>query len=131
MTINAQIADHIAEKQTYGDAVCQKICQVITKLGFPTTVHLNLPVFTAAEFTLVTDPYTQSKDLVGYWYAENKMRIGQIRFNGDGSFYAEFDIVQPHPSKKQWFVEAINAWGKQDNIKAEAKLLEIPQEAPV
>jgi hypothetical protein len=131
MTINAPIAEHIVEKQAYGDAVCQKICQIITKLGFPATASLNLPVFSAAEFTLVTDPYTQSRDLVGYWYAENKMRIGQIRFNGDGSFYAEFDIVQAHPSKKHLFVEAINAWGKQDNIKAEAKLLELPQETLV
>jgi hypothetical protein len=53
--------------------------------------------------------------------------IGQIQFNSDGSFYAEYDVVQPHPSKKQFFVEAINAWGHENNIKTEAKLLELPQ----
>jgi hypothetical protein len=96
-------------------------------LGFSVQTQLSLPDFDSAEFSLVTDPFTQTQDLVGYWYSAGKQRIGQIKFHGDGSFYAEYDVVQPHPTKKQWFVEAINAWGQQDNIKTEAKLLDIPQ----
>ncbi|MGD0959598.1 MAG: hypothetical protein ABSB19_07310 [Methylomonas sp.] len=125
--MNGSIEQNIEIKQAYGDAVCLKIAQTIAKLAFPASVNLKLPVFKEAEFTLVTDPFTQTQELVGYWYDANKMRIGQIRFNSDESFYAEFDVVQPHPSKKRFFVEAINAWGKPDNIKAEAKLLELPQ----
>ena len=64
---------------------------------------------------------------MGYWYNDKKQRVGQIQFNSDGSFYAEYDVVQPHPSKKQFFVEAIIAWGRDDNIKTEAKLLELPK----
>jgi hypothetical protein len=130
MTDNNEISLQIAEKQEFGDAICQKIAQTIVKLGFSEPLTLKLPVFNEAEFSLVTDPFTQSRDLVGYWYSEHKMRIGQIRFNGEGSFYAEFDVVQNHPKKQNCFVEAINAWGKPDNIKAEAKLLDIPQEQP-
>lgn len=121
------IAQHIAAKRDFGMTVCQRIAENIAKLGFALQTNINLPNFDTAEFSLVTDPFTQSQDLVGYWYSAGKQRIGQIKFHGDGSFYAEYDVVQPHPSKKRYFVEAINAWGQQDNIKTEAKLLDIPE----
>ncbi|WP_446810097.1 hypothetical protein ACH50O_00400 [Methylomonas sp. 2BW1-5-20] len=126
MTANS-ISEHVEAKRVFGRAVCQRISENIARLGFSVQTQLSLPDFDSAEFSLVTDPFTQTQDLVGYWYSAGKQRIGQIKFHGDGSFYAEYDVVQPHPSKKQWFVEAINAWGQQDNIKTEAKLLDIPQ----
>lgn len=121
------IEQAIEARRAFGKAVCQRITENIARLGFPLQTRINPPDFDAAEFSLITDPFTQSQDLVGYWYDAGKQRIGQIKFHGDGSFYAEYDVVQPHPSKKRWFVEAINAWGRQDNIKTEAKLLNIPQ----
>lgn len=121
------LIEHVDARRAFGKAVCQRISENIARLGFSVQTQLSLPNFDAAEFSLVTDPFTQSQDLVGYWYGAGKQRIGQIKFHGDGSFYAEYDVVQPHPSKKQWFVEAINAWGQQDNIKTEAKLLDVPQ----
>lgn len=117
----------IEDKRAFGKAVCQRIAENIVKLGFPLQTRLNLPDFDAARFNLVIDPFTQNQDLIGYWYNADQQRIGQIQFHDDGSFYAEYDVVQPHPTKKHWFVEAINAWGRQDNIKTEAKLLDIPQ----
>ncbi|MEQ1531096.1 MAG: hypothetical protein ABL925_17410 [Methylococcales bacterium] len=121
------ISEHIAAKRAFGTSICQSISEKIAKLGFPLQTNINLPKFDDAKFNLQTDPFTQNQDLVGYWYDAGQQRIGQIKFHGDGSFYAEYDVVQPHPSKKQWFVEGINAWGREDNIKIEAKLLEIPQ----
>lgn len=127
MTVDSEIAQHIEAKRAYGQAVCDSIARSISRLGFPENIVIKLPLFSEAEFSLLTDPYTQTKDLVGFWYDANKQRIGQIKFNCEGGFYAEFDVVQPHPRKKGLFVEAINAWGKQDDIRAEAKLLDIPQ----
>ena len=124
--MTSTIEEHVAAKREFGNVICQRISENIVKLGFSLTTDIMLPVYEAAEFSLVTDPYTQNQDLVGFWYDGGKQRIGQIKFHGDGSFFAEFDVVKPHPSKKQFFVEAINAWGKQDNIKTEAKLLDIP-----
>jgi hypothetical protein len=123
---NEDIDQQIQARREFGKLVCQRITENIAKLGFPLQTRIDPPNFDAAQFSLILDPFTQSLDLVGYWYNAGKQRIGQIKFHGDGSFYAEYDVVQPHPSKKQWFVEAINAWGKQDNIKTEAKLLDIP-----
>lgn len=121
------LEQHIAAKREFGMTVCRRIAGNIAKLGFTAPPAISPPDFDSAEFSLVTDPFTQSQDLVGYWYNPNKQRIGQIKFHGDGSFYAEYDVVRPHPSKKQYFVEAINAWGQRDNIKTEAKLLDIPE----
>jgi hypothetical protein len=125
--MSADIRDHIEAKRVFGNAVCRLIAENIARLGFPLQTRIELPNFDAAEFCLVTDPYTQSEDLVGFWYNSRQQRIGQIKFHGDGSFYAEYDVVQPHPRKKNYFVEAVNAWGKEDNIKTEAKLLDLPQ----
>jgi len=62
--------------------------------------------------------------LACHWFnATNNQRLGRLQFNSDGSFYAEYDVLKPHPSKRQAFVESVTAWGKADAIKAEAKLL--------
>ncbi|MCQ8102502.1 hypothetical protein NP590_00175 [Methylomonas sp. SURF-2] len=125
--MTAALEQLIAAKRDFGMAVCRRMADNIAKLGFTPASQIATPDFDAAEFSLVTDPFTQSQDLVGYWYNGGKQRVGQIKFHGDGSFYAEYDVVRPHPGKKQYFVEAINAWGQQDNIKTEAKLLDIPE----
>lgn len=121
------LEQHVALRREFGVDVCRRMGENIVKLGFSLQTDIELPKYDAADFCLVTDPYTQSQDLVGYWYNAAKQRIGQIKFHGDGSFYAEYDVVKPHPSKNRYFVEAINAWGQRDNIKTEAKLLDIPQ----
>ncbi|MDD1620058.1 MAG: hypothetical protein LUQ11_01160 [Methylococcaceae bacterium] len=125
--MGANLEQAVEAKRVFGKAVCQRISENIAKLGFSLQSGIKLPDFDAVQFSLVVDPFTQSEDLIGYWYNNAKQRIGQLKFHGDGSFYAEYDVVQPHPSKKHYFVEAINAWGQQDNIKTEAKLLDIPQ----
>jgi hypothetical protein len=75
---------------------------------------------------LIKDPYTGENNLTCYWYdTSKKQRLGRLQFNSDGTFYAEFDVVKPHPGKSKWFVEGVTAWGKAENIKSEAKLLPI------
>lgn len=114
------------QKRSFGEAICRRIIDSLEKFGFANADKLKAPVYDEARFCLVTDPFTQSQDLVGYWYDDRQQRIGQIRFHGDGSFYAEFDVFKPHPVKANFYIEAINAWGNQDNIKIEPKLLPMP-----
>ncbi|MGR9086078.1 MAG: hypothetical protein ACU841_03280 [Gammaproteobacteria bacterium] len=121
------IQHYIEGRRSFGNEICSRMIEQIVKLGFTPQAGIKLPNYDAAQFSLVTDPFTRSRDLVGHWYDGERQRIGQIKFHGDGSFYAEYDIVRPHPGREGIFVEAIDAWGKQDTIKAEAKLLEIPQ----
>jgi len=107
----------------FGTQICQQMVEAIKKIGFAEQDIVNLPEFEQAEFSLIQDPYTADHNLMGSWYDDNKHRLGQIQFNSDGSFYAEYDIVQPHPSKKKWFVEGMSAWGNRGDIRTEAKLL--------
>ncbi|MBK8815816.1 MAG: hypothetical protein IPN42_10080 [Methylococcaceae bacterium] len=127
MTTDNDIKQLSEQKRTFGQAICKKIMENIIKLGFSDPMKIKVPIYSEAAFNVVTDPYTQSQDLVGYWYDAKQQRIGQLRFHGDGSFYAEYDIVLPHPKKARYFVEAINAWGNEQNIKTEPKLLEMPE----
>lgn len=122
----SELQQLIDDRRQLGLEVCRRMTENIVKIGFLSPPAS--PSYDDAQFELTADPYTQSQDLIGYWYKANKQRVGQIRFHGDGSFYAEYDVVQAHPSKPHCFVEAINAWGRDGNIKTEAKLLDMPQD---
>ncbi len=123
MAGQAGIEQHLERCRALGSQVCEEIQKAMTKIGFADGEIEALPEFDTAQFSLIKDPYTMVENLTGFWYDARQQRIGNIQFLSDGSFYAEFDVVKPHPTKNQWFVEAINAWGKPGQIKTEAKLL--------
>ena len=114
-------------KRIIGVKICERLRAEIDKLGFPEGTIIDYPYYHLASFSLIQDPYTGDGNLAGYWCNKRDKRrierIGRLQFNSDGSFYAEYDVVKPHPKKPDWFVEAVTVWGKEDNIKAEARLL--------
>jgi hypothetical protein len=61
--------------------------------------------------------------LIGTWKNAQGQCVGRLVFHCDGSFFAEYDVVQQHPTDRRWFVEAVNAWGKHETIKVEPRLL--------
>jgi len=111
----------------FGLKICQRLQEEIAKLGFSVGAVSHYPVYENASFRLVKDPFTGDFNLAANWYDGKQQRIGSLQFNSDGTCYAEFDVVQPHPKKSRWFVEAVTAWGKMDALKAEAKLLQMPE----
>ncbi len=106
-----------------GNAICVHLAEEIRKLGFPEENLSPFPVYDQAAFTQSKDVYSGQDSLIGTWKNGKGYRVGEIKLNGDGSFYAEFDVALPHPTNARWFVEAVIAWGRDDIIKAEAKLL--------
>jgi len=123
MTTQRLLDNQLQKHKLLGQEICQQMWQAIITLGYQESDVEGIPDFEQAEFKLVKDPYTADQNLAGLWYDKHKQRIGTIQFNSDGSFYAEYDIIRLHPSKKNWFVEAMSAWGSQGQIKTEAKLL--------
>lgn len=121
------LAEQVESKRQFGAGICLKFIEEISKLGFDSGEIQHYPAYDDASFRLVKDPYTGDHNLTGYWYDERQQRIGTLQFNSDGTFYAEYDVVKPHPKKTKWFVEGISGWGKADNIKVEAKLLPMPE----
>ena len=121
-----ELSEHITLNRSFAEAVCERLHAEISKIGFTLADIKQYRHYDDAKFELIKDPYTGEFNLTCYWYNANKMRIGRLQFNSDGTFYAEYDVVKNHPKRAQWFVEGVSAWGKADNIKAEAKLLPIP-----
>lgn len=121
------LQNQINDKRAIGVSICERLRTEINNLGFANDELSDYPYYHTASFILTKDPYTGDFNLTGYWYNKrNKQRIeriGRLQFNSDGSFYAEYDVVKPHPHKADWFVEAVTAWGKDDTIKVEARLL--------
>ena len=121
-----ELSEYITLHRHFAEAICQRMTEEINKQGFPPDDVEHYPNYDEARFDLVKDPYSGMENLTCYWFIKQQ-RIGRLQFNSDGSFYAEYDVVRPHPTKSNWFVEAITAWGQTDNIKAEAKLLPMPK----
>ena len=120
------IQDVIASNTEFGKEICSSLATQAKQAGMDDEMAANIS-FDLLEFTLSRDPFSQKDTLEGRWYGPNKNLIGSILFHAEGSFFAEYDVVQPHPRKKGWFVEAVSAWGNQDSIKSEARLLPMPE----
>lgn len=71
----------------------------------------------------VIDPANGLPGYQGVWRNHLNERVGRLTINSDGSGYAEYDLCVRHPAKPAWFIEAVTAWGREDTIKAEPRLL--------
>jgi len=105
------------------EAVCARLKDEISRLGFTLDQLTETPRFDNARFETSKDPYSGEETVCAYWQNARGYRIGELKFHGDGSFYGEYDVALPHPTDPQWFVEGVTAWGKDQLIKSEAKLL--------
>jgi len=105
-----------------GEKICQKLTDEMLKLGFEQEAQ-SAARWERVKFELVNDPATGQTSLSGVWTNQQGHKVGSIIFHCDGTFYAEYDVVQTHPNDPQWFIEAVNAWGKNDMIKTEPRLL--------
>lgn len=74
-------------------------------------------------FNLLRDDLSDDYSLQGVWNYASGYKQGMLLFHPNGCFYGEYDVVKPHPSKRQWFVEAITVWGDKSSIKSEPKLI--------
>jgi hypothetical protein len=69
------------------------------------------------------DPYSGGLTEILEWRHPAGHSLGSIKIHADGSFFAEYDVAQPHPLDERWFVEGVIAWGKDAVLKSEPKLL--------
>ena len=103
-------------------AIVRQLRDEVMRLGFDSSeVRINQPV--EAEYRLEKDPRNGEYSLIGDWFDDKGIKLGSLLFHPDGSFYVEHDVVKPHPTNKHWFVEGVNAWGKDMHIRSEAILL--------
>ena len=112
---------------TYVDQYQPKIQAILSefeanyqKTGFSGDL---IPDKNEIQYSLVKDDYSGEMSLQGVWNNNAGYKQGMILLHPDGNFFAEYDVVKPHPIKKQWFVEAITVWGKETDIKSEPRLI--------
>lgn len=77
----------------------------------------------ALAFVQVTDPANGRPGYEGVWRNALNERVGKLIINSDGSYFAEYDLCVRHPRKPDWFIEAVTAWGRGDQVRAEPRLL--------
>jgi hypothetical protein len=77
----------------------------------------------ALQFVRVIDPGNQLPGYEGVWRNSRNDRCGALTFNSDNSFFAEYDLFCPHPRDTRWFVESVTAWGREETLRCEVKLI--------
>jgi hypothetical protein len=103
-------------------AVCRALADQVVKLGFaPESIPIGDPG--SASYRLDRDPASGLDSLVGEWRDAKGQKQGGLVFHADGSFFVEYDVIRAHPRDPRWFVEAVNAWGRDSDIRAEPRLL--------
>ena len=104
-----------------GEQVCEALRKQVFDMGLP--LDFIDPDLQRAEYSLSKDPASGEDSLIGIWRDPKGQKQGEILFHADGSFFAEYDVISEHPKKSRWFVEAVTAWGRDNNVKAEPRLL--------
>lgn len=102
------------------EAVCLRLKGEADKLGLGDAIT---PCPDDGEYALARDPASGEDSLVCTWRDGRGNKRGEMLFHGDGSFFAEYDVVQVHPKRPQWFVEAVTAWGRGTDIRSEPRLI--------
>lgn len=96
----------------------------LDKIGLASKCQGILDDFTSAE--LCVDPYDKSVALHGRWRNAFGMNQGSLQLRDSGQVFAEYDVLVVHPTKPKWFIEAVTAWGNDDALKSELRLLPVP-----
>lgn len=119
--MNSDVNTSVKQVKELGESACEALLQEVVKNGLP--VGCIDPSMERAHFEVSRDPYDSSYSLIGVWRDERGNKQGEILFHSDGSFFAEYDVISEHPTRPQWFVEAVTAWGNRNLLKTELRLL--------
>src|SRR5512142_657394 len=98
----------IAAAAINGVALLAAMRDMVAKLKLPGEAII-IPEYEAAKFTLEHDQYNGQQTLMASFYPTPNNRAGVLLFHSDGSCFAEYQIMRPHPSKTLWFIESVQA----------------------
>lgn len=87
-------------------------------------ISVPQPEWQAAQFSLQRDPFSGEESLHARWAGRQR---GLLTLRPEGWVYGELDVCAAHPSKPGQWIEAVTTWGKAPQLKAEARLIELPQ----
>lgn len=121
LELDITLEERVKQLKSLGVAICETMQEQVAKTGVTKVITID---FDCATFRMEKDPYSGQFSLEGKWLDRNNQTCGNIIFHADGTFFAEYDVIAEYPCKKRWFIEAITAWGRDDNIKTDLRLME-------
>jgi len=121
--MEADVQKRLLELRSRAEAVCDRLRAEVETAGMER--NLVNPLVEEADYTLSRDPASGKDSLVGIWRDDAGYKRGEMVFHADGSFFAEYDVICPHPQDTRWFVEAVTAWGRDNSIRSELRLLPV------
>lgn len=104
---------------TLGEFVCAALRGQVEKLGLSIG---DEPVWAELSFAEEADPYTQEVSLIGTW--RGKQRYGTVTFFSDGRIFAEYQVLLPHPTREDSYVEAVQVWGRPEKLRGDPVIAE-------
>lgn len=121
-----QLEQRVAESTEQGKALLAALREKLAKLNLAGEAVV-IPELDAAKFTLEYDLYNGQQTLMASFYPSQHYRAGFLLFHSDGSCFAEYHVMQLHPTKPQQFVEAVEAWVRDGKIMTDIRLVAMPQ----
>ena len=124
--VKNQLQQRVEEAQAEGELLLVALREKIVKLNMPGEA-IDIPSFKSAQFKLEHDMYNGEQTLRATFFPSKYYCIGFLLFHSDGSSYAEYNVMRPHPTRPQFFIEAVEAWGGAQGIKTDMRLAEMPK----
>jgi hypothetical protein len=120
--VHTPVDSRMQSDRLHGEAALAALRGEAAKWG----VELVAPAWDQARFELQTDPFSGEQALLARWTAE---REGMVTVRGDGTVYAEWDLLAAHPRDPRYWIESVLTWGRPPDLKSEPRLLEMPDES--
>ena len=120
------IKQRIASATAHGAELISALQEKIVKLNLPGEA-ITVPPFEAARFTLEHDLYNGEQTLRAAFFPSQTYCIGFLLFHFDGSSFAEYHVMRPHPTRPSMFIEAVEAWVRDGKIQTDLRLTAMPQ----
>ena len=120
-----ELAARIDAATTTGQALLDALQARIDRLDLPGE-RITLPAFHCARFTLEQDASDQGVTLRAAFHPSEFYCIGFVLVHDNGSTYAEYHVMRLHPTRPRWFIEAVEAWLRDGEIRTDLRLAEMP-----
>ncbi len=121
-----QLEQRVAEVAEQGRTLLAALREKVGGLKL-TGEEVVIPPFEEAKFTLEYDLYNGKQTLMASFYPSQYYRAGFLLFHSDGSCFAEYHVMQLHPTKPHLFIEAVEAWVRDGEIKTDTRQAPMPQ----
>ena len=98
-----------------GESVCRALRKQVEKIGLSIGAE---PVWHDAKMGTAVDAYTQQVSVTATWRGGE--RYGTATFFPDGRVFAEYQVLLPHPSQPEHYVESVQVWGPPERLCGDA-----------